>query len=49
MNTIISLQQDLAALGVKPQDTLLMHSSMKAIGPVEGGAEAVLDALTGYL
>lgn len=49
MNTIQSLQQDLAALGVLPTDTLLMHSSMKAIAPVEGGPQAVLDALTGYL
>lgn len=32
-------------LGVCKNDTLLVHSSMKAIGAVEGGAETVLDAL----
>ncbi|NLM78908.1 MAG: AAC(3) family N-acetyltransferase [Ruminococcaceae bacterium] len=36
-------------LGVQPTDTLLVHSSMKAIGDVVGGAEGVLDALMAYL
>ena len=34
---------DFDALGIDTAGTLLIHSSMKAIGPVEGGAEAVLD------
>ncbi len=36
-------------IGVKPTDTLLVHSSMKAIGEVEGGADTVLDAFIHYL
>lgn len=32
-------------LGIKKGDTLLVHSSMKAIGDVDGGADTVLDAL----
>jgi len=43
------LKKHLEQLGVLPQDTLLVHSSMKAIGPVEGGADAVLDAFSEYL
>lgn len=31
--------------GVRPGDALLVHSSLKAIGPVDGGADTVLDAL----
>ncbi|MBQ8655400.1 MAG: AAC(3) family N-acetyltransferase [Clostridia bacterium] len=41
---ILQLQQ----MGLKPRDAVMMHSSMKAIGPVEGGADTVLDALTEY-
>lgn len=43
------LKQQLEELGIRPQDTLLVHSSLKAIGPVEGGADTVLDALSEYL
>ena len=49
MHTIQSLQQDLQQLGIKNSDTLLVHSSLKAIGAVDGGGEAVLDAMIGYL
>ncbi len=49
MHTKKSLQQQMEALGIKPQDTLLIHSSMKAIGEVEGGADTVLDAFSEYL
>lgn len=42
------LQRDLAELGLKPQDRVMIHSSMKAIGPVDGGADTVLDALMEY-
>lgn len=39
------LLAQIKALGVKETDTLLVHSSMKAIGEVKGGADTVLDAL----
>ncbi len=41
-----ALIDDLLALGIDPKGTLLVHSSMKAIGAVEGGADTVLDALS---
>lgn len=43
-----SLQNDLRNMGLKPTDTVLVHSSMNSIGKVEGGADTVLDALCGY-
>lgn len=36
-------------LGIKPTDTLLIHSSMKSIGEVEGRADTVLDAFMKYM
>ena len=36
-------------MGIQPTDTLFVHSSMKSIGQVEGGADTVLDALMEYL
>jgi aminoglycoside N3'-acetyltransferase len=36
---------DLRALGVRPGVAVMMHSSLSALGPVEGGAETVVDAL----
>ena len=45
------LRDDLAGLGIRPGDTLLMHSSFKSLGGVEDGAagfyEALLDLLGG--
>ena len=38
-----TLQQNLAAMGLTGTETILIHSSMKAIGVVEGGADTVLD------
>jgi aminoglycoside N3'-acetyltransferase len=32
-------------LGVMPGDTLMVHASLRAIGPVENGTDGVLDAL----
>lgn len=45
----IDLQTSMKNLGIDPAGTLLVHSSMKAIGPVEGGAETVLDAFIEYM
>ncbi len=36
-------------LGIEKEDTLLVHSSMKAIGEVEGGADTILDAFMEYM
>lgn len=44
-----TLLQDLQELNIDPRGTLLVHSSMKSIGPVEGGPETVLDALADYM
>jgi aminoglycoside 3-N-acetyltransferase len=39
----------LAALGVEPGGVLLVHASLRTVGPVAGGGEAVLRALRGAL
>ncbi|HOG51619.1 MAG TPA: AAC(3) family N-acetyltransferase, partial [Lentisphaeria bacterium] len=49
MHTRESLRAQLSSGGILPTDTVLVHSSMKSIGQVEGGADGVLDALMGYL
>lgn len=49
MLTRQELERQVETLGIDPRGTLLIHSSMKAIGPVEGGAEAVLDAFSWYM
>ena len=41
--TKLGLLQDLADMGLTGQETILLHSSMKSIGPVDGGADTVLD------
>lgn len=45
MHTLTSLLQDLRRLGLSDDDRLLVHSSMKALGAVDGGPDTVLDAL----
>lgn len=47
--TKTELWTQLKELGIDPKGTLLVHSSMKSIGEVEGGAEAVLDVLCDYM
>lgn len=48
MHTIDSLKKDLESLGLKPEDTVMIHSSMRRIGDVENRADGVLDALSSY-
>lgn len=43
--TRAALAADLARLGIAPGDTLFVHSSLKSLGYVEGGALAVVHAL----
>ena len=49
MYTKKDLLRHLETMGIMPDDTVLIHSSMKAIGEVLGGADTVLDALMEYL
>ena len=44
-----SLTEDFKNLGIKRDDNVLIHSSMKSIGEVEGGADIVLDVFIAYL
>ena len=41
MHTKESLMRDLKRLGINPRGTLLVHSSYKSIGDVEGRADTV--------
>ncbi|NLA54138.1 MAG: AAC(3) family N-acetyltransferase [Clostridiales bacterium] len=43
-----SLKQDLTNMGLKSTDTVLLHTSMKKIGIVDGGANSVIEALMEY-
>ncbi len=42
------LRSNIIAMGLQPQDTVLVHSSMKSIGDVENGADTVLDVFMEY-
>lgn len=43
--TARDIEQDLRALGIKEGDTLLVHSSFKSLGQIEGGAKTLVDTL----
>lgn len=40
------LKKQLAAIGIRPGDSVLVHSSLSKIGFVEGGAKTLVDALS---
>lgn len=42
---LADLVAGLRAMGVRPGDVLIVHSSMKSLGPVRGGPETVIAAL----
>lgn len=48
MYTKEQLKEHLREMGLRPTDAVMVHSSMKSIGAVEGGADTVLDALMEY-
>ncbi len=39
----------LKGLGIKPSDTVMVHSSMRALGEVEGGCDGLIDSFKSYL
>ncbi|MEM9318773.1 MAG: AAC(3) family N-acetyltransferase [Pseudomonadota bacterium] len=43
--TVFSLEADFNKLGLAPGDSVFVHASMRAIGPIVGGARAVIQAL----
>lgn len=43
--TLDSIIKGLDAVGIKSGDTVLVHSSFKSFGPVNGGAETIIEAL----
>lgn len=49
MHNKSTLIKDIETAGIRKNGTLLIHSSMKAIGEVDGGAETVLDAFSEYM
>ena len=49
MYTKEELKKQLSNMGILPTDTILIHSSMRAIGAVKNGPDGVLDAFCEYL
>ena len=43
------LKEQIKAMGILPSDTVLIHTSMRAVGEVEGGADGLIDAFQDYL
>ncbi|HZK22591.1 MAG TPA: AAC(3) family N-acetyltransferase, partial [Atopostipes sp.] len=49
MFTKQDLLKQLKAMPIDEKGTIIVHSSMKSIGDIEGGAETVLDAFTEFM
>ena len=45
MYTKEQLKKQVENMGLTGEETILIHSSMKSIGEVEGGADTVLDEI----
>lgn len=43
------IKEDLSRSGIRPGDELLIHSSFKSLGGVEGGIETLIEAIISYL
>lgn len=43
--SLFSLGEDLRVLGLRSGDSVFVHSSLRSLGPVKGGAETVIQAL----
>ena len=43
------IKEELHQMGIRPNDTVLVHTSLRAIGAVEGGADGLIDAFCEYL
>jgi aminoglycoside 3-N-acetyltransferase len=43
------LKNQLAQMGILPSDTVLIHTPLKAVGPVENGPDGFIDAFCEYL
>ena len=48
-NDFIRLKNDLESIGVREGDSLLLHSSFKSLGTIEGGIQTLVDALLSTL
>ena len=44
MYTIEQLKEQIRAMGIRPDDTVLIHTALRSVGPVENGADGVIDA-----
>ncbi|MFW6368613.1 MAG: AAC(3) family N-acetyltransferase [Spirochaetota bacterium] len=49
MHSKSSILEQIHSLGISHSDTVLIHSSLRAIGAVDGGADTLLDAFEEYL
>ena len=49
MHNESTLISDIKNAGIDPNGTLLIHSSMKSVGTVEGGADTVLNAFIHFM
>lgn len=49
MLTKKDIKEQLKEMGIKQDDTVMIHTSLRAVGPVENGADGLIDAFKEYL